>query len=554
MYKLILADDEADVREGLAEQIDWAGLGFMVMDTAENGKEAAELIEKHVPDVVVTDIQMPFMSGLQLSDWIRTHYPSTKIIILTGFEEFEYAQQAIRLQIDEYLLKPFSSGELAEVLRKVKRNIDEELAERENVQSLTAHYRQSLPILQSLFLSSLVSRRLPDAEIREKSRNYELDLDGDGYMVSVISVDSLVLPEEEKGGSGGSSAASPPSLRDMKDNQLQLFAVLNIADEIMERERYGRAFIHHDVVVLLTICPDNDKEHISARTLEILEEIRFSVARYLKLSVTAGGGSVVRNLSDLTISYEDAQQALDYRLILGHNKVIWIHDVESRQSIPFIYDDTREKELTRCLKVGSDLELQDLLDELFSVMVDSKVSYEDFQVHLLEMLTTVIRVAKESGVNLDQLFGNEGALLGHFAKINHASEAKTWFNGICAKLRSSIASDRQSSYSQLVAEAKAYIEGNFHDSDMSINKVCRHLHISTGYFSNIFKREMKMTFVNYLLGVRMEAAQYLLRSTELKAFEIAERVGFTDPNYFSFCFRKKFGISPKEYRNGTGRT
>lgn len=209
MYKLILADDEADVREGLAEQIDWAGLGFMVMDTAENGKEAAELIEKHVPDVVVTDIQMPFMSGLQLSDWIRTHYPSTKIIILTGFEEFEYAQQAIRLQIDEYLLKPFSSGELAEVLRKVKRNIDEELAERENVQSLTAHYRQSLPILQSLFLSSLVSRRLPDAEIREKSRNYELDLDGDGYMVSVISVDSLILPEEEEGGSGGSSAARP---------------------------------------------------------------------------------------------------------------------------------------------------------------------------------------------------------------------------------------------------------------------------------------------------------------------------------------------------------
>ncbi|WP_110932569.1 response regulator [Paenibacillus bouchesdurhonensis] len=547
MYKLILADDEADVREGLIGQIDWAGLGFIVMDTAENGKEAAELIEKHVPDVVVTDIQMPFMNGLQLSEWTRTHYPSTKIIILTGFEEFEYAQQAIRLQIDEYILKPFSAGELAAVLQKVKRHIDEELAERENVQTLTEHYRQSLPVLQSLFLSSLVSRRLPKAEIREKGRHYEMDLEGQGYMVSVVSVDSLQLsePKEEE-----SSTAGSPSLRDMKDNQLQLFAVLNIADEITKREQFGRVFIHHDVVVLLSICSVQDKEHITARTLEILEEIRFSVERYLKLSITCGAGSAVMNLSDLVISYDEAQQALDYRLILGLNKVIWIHDVETRQSMPFIYDDTREKELIRCLKVGSDGELHQLLDELFSVLVDSRVSYEDFQVHLLEMLTTVIRVAKEFRVNLDQLFGDERALLGHFAKITHASEAKSWFISICVKLRSSIASERQSSYSRLVAEAKEYIEANYHDSDISINRVSKHLHISTGYFSNIFKREMKMTFVNYLLGIRMEAAQHLLRNTELKAFEIAEKVGFTDPNYFSFCFRKKFGISPKEFRNG----
>lgn len=547
MYKLILADDEADVREGLIGQVDWASLGFMVMDTAENGKEAAELIEKHVPDVVVTDIQMPFMSGLQLSEWIRVYYPSTKIIILTGFEEFEYAQQAIRLQIDEYILKPFSAGELAAVLQKVRRQIDEEMAARENVQTLTEHYRQSLPILQSLFLSSLVSRRLPETEAREKSRHYELDIEGQGYMASVISVDSLQLAEQKE---GDFSADGSSSLRNMKDNQLQLFAVLNIADEIIKQEQFGRVFIHHDVVVLLSISAVQDKEHITARTLEILEEIRFSVERYLKLSVTVGAGSVAMNLSDLVTSYEEAQQALDYRLILGHNKVIWIHDVESRQSMPFIYDDTREKELIRCLKVGSDGELHQLLNELFSVLVDSKVSYEDFQVHLLEMLTTVIRVAKEFRVNLDQLFGDEGALLGHFAKITHAIEAKTWFIGICAKLRSSIASDRQSSYSQLVAEAKEYIEANYHNSDISINRVCKHLHISTGYFSNIFKKEMKMTFVNYLLGIRMEAAQYLLRNTELKAFEIAEKVGFTDPNYFSFCFRKKFGISPKEYRNG----
>ncbi len=122
MYNLILVDDEEDVREGLLEEIAWEEYGFQVIDKAENGREATELIEKHLPDVVVTDIQMPFMNGLDLAEWIRNHYPNTKIIILTGYDEFVYAQKAIKMQIDEYVLKPFSSKELVDILLKVKHN------------------------------------------------------------------------------------------------------------------------------------------------------------------------------------------------------------------------------------------------------------------------------------------------------------------------------------------------------------------------------------------------------------------------------------------------
>lgn len=121
MYKLILAEDEEDVREGIIAQIDWGSYGFEVVDQAENGREAAESIDRLLPDVVVTDIQMPFMNGLQLSEWIRSRHPNTKIIILTGYDEFEYAQKAIKLQIDEYILKPFSSQELIDTLLKVRK-------------------------------------------------------------------------------------------------------------------------------------------------------------------------------------------------------------------------------------------------------------------------------------------------------------------------------------------------------------------------------------------------------------------------------------------------
>ncbi|MFR9708830.1 response regulator [Paenibacillus sp. MB22_1] len=549
MYKLILADDEEDVREGLLGLIDWEGLGYVVQETAENGKEAVELVEKHAPDVVVTDIQMPFMNGLQLSEWIRERYPATKIIILTGYEEFEYAQKAIRLGIDEYVLKPFSAGELAEILRKVKLQLDEEVAAKENVQLLTEHYRKNLPILQSLFLSSLVSRRLQEAEIREKCEHYDLDLSGDRYMVSAIRIDSAPAWR----GSDGSHEpgnGTALSLKDTNDTQLQLFAVFNIAEEIVRLHPKGRAFIHHDEVVVLSVGEPGADKPLADQTLQLLEEIRFSVERFLKLTVTIGAGSEVGQLSELAGSYEEAVKALDYRVILGGNKVIWIEDVESRQTDPLSLDEMKEKELVRCLKVGSDQELVNLLEELFKALTDSKASYQDFQVYLLELLTAVIKVAKDIRVDLDKLFGDGAGFLGQFVKFSHADEAKAWFLDICMKLKQSIATDRQSSYNKLVDEAKEYILAHYGDHEISIAKVCQHLHISTGYFSNIFKKETKTTFVNYLMGVRMDAAQDLLATTDLKAFEIAERVGFADPNYFSFCFRKKFGISPKEYRIG----
>ncbi|WP_068617252.1 response regulator [Paenibacillus tuaregi] len=540
MYKLILVDDESDVREGLLTEIDWSSLGFEVSDTAENGREASEMIERHQPDVVVTDIQMPFMNGLQLSEWIREHYPGTKIVILTGYEEFEYAQKAIRLQIDEYVLKPFSSREFIDILQKVKDHLDEEAADKENIQVLTEHYRKNLPVLQSMFLSSLVSKQLPLREIRDKLLSYSLDLEGSRFMVSILRLDPRPRDRED-----GLS-----SLKLMYDQDLELFAVLNIAAEVGEKYAIGHTFIHHDEVVLLSTGEGPDSDGLSQTTLKVLEEIRHNVERFLKMTVTAGAGTVQISLQNVHLSYREAEQAMDYRLILGGNKVIWIEDVENRPARQRTEIQLSEQELIRCLKLGTELEIRALLDHLFDQIMEAGISYQEFQIYLLEMLTAAVKVAKELQVDLEQLFGSGGTGIGEITKFKHIIEARTWFKDLCVKLRSSIAMDRESSYNRLVEEAKEYILEHYKDSDISINRVCEHLHISTGYFSTIFKKEMKMTFVNYLLGIRMDAAKELLLHTELKAFEIAEKVGFADPNYFSFCFRKKFGISPKEFRSG----
>jgi two-component system response regulator YesN len=544
MYKLILAEDEEDVREGIISQIDWEKYGFEVVDQAENGREAAESIDRLLPDVVVTDIQMPFMNGLQLAEWIRSRHPNTKIIILTGFDEFEYAQRAIKLQIDEYILKPFSSQELVDVLLKVKATIEAEIAEKENVFVLSEHYRKSLPVLREQFLSSLVSRRLTLTEIEEKSAEYGILLNGQLFQSSVISVDYI-----RREGSSKTQDGRPVSLRDTGDRNLQLFAVLNIAEEICLKHDFGKVFIHRDDVVLLSVSPEKEETEITGKTLAVLEEIRQNVQRFLKLTVTSGAGTVCHSPALLFNSFGDALQALDYRLILGNNRVIWIEDVESRSMQMLDYDELTQQSLIRTIKLGTVQELTDVVDGLFAGLDIAQVSTQDYQIFLLEIITSILRVAKEAGSETAELFGSGLSSLTDMNKFNNVEEAKQWIINLCTRIMDSIALERQSSYKQLIDQAKEYIRSHYGESDISIGKVCSHLHISTGYFSSIFKKEMKMTFVSYLLQIRLEAAKELLRSTELKAFEIAEKIGFADPNYFSFCFRKKYGFSPKEYKN-----
>ena len=554
MYKLILVDDEEDVREGLLDEIAWKEHGFDVVDKAENGREATELIERYHPDVVVTDIHMPFMNGLELAEWIRNHYPHTKIIILTGFDEFEYAQKAIKMQIDEYVLKPFSSKELVDVLLKVKDKLDDELAEQDNLDHLLQYYRESLPIMRGKFLSSLVSRRVPITEINEKIVSYELNLSASLYMVSIVRVDYFYA-ELQQNESSHMNVTSSESLKHTKDRQLQLFAVLNIANEICLKHQVGEVFLHHDDVVLLMKNQDDDSEKMIQRMLEILEEVRQNVEKYLKLTVTIGAGTMTNILGGVNLSYNDALQALDYRLLLGNNRVIWIDDVESRtdrfSNEPLHYDELKQQMLIRSIKLGTAQEVGATVENLFAGEEMSLLTVKDCQVYVLEIITSIMKIAKEFRMELDEIFGTNEYFV-EITKFNNLNEVKLWITSICVKLMNHISKGRQSSYNQLVEDAKSYIAIHYHENDISINKVCTYLHISTGYFSSIFKKEMKMTFVNYVMQLRMESAKDYLRSSDLKSFEIAEKVGFTDPNYFSFCFRKQFGISPKEYRNNAG--
>ncbi|GGA10003.1 AraC family transcriptional regulator [Paenibacillus marchantiophytorum] len=548
MYKLLVVDDEEDVREGVVREINWEAIGLEVIEKAENGREALEMVERLQPDVVVTDIQMPFMNGLQLAEAIRERFPTIKLIILTGHDEFEYAQRAIKLHIDEYVLKPFSAQELVNALLKVKAQIQEEVAHREDVQLLKEHYRKSMPVLKENFLATLMNRKLPRDEVYEKAANYGIDLSGQGFIAAVLSIDGVLIQEDDL--ENRSELAKSVSLKYSEDQALKYFALLNITEEIAEKRGLGLVFMHNDEVVVLALRESRDRATALQETMKVLEEVRQSVEKYLKFTLTVGIGTVMNEITNISYSYEDAVLALDYRLILGNNRMICIDDVEKRTVDKIRFDDVKEHALTRCIKVGTAAEIRETMDELFQG-IEGGVSVKDYQIYLLEILTCILKAAKDSNLNVDEVFGDNFVPFTEINKFTSLEEAKMWLVDLCAKMMTHIATDRQYTYKNLVEMAKDYTKSNYHEGDITINKVCGHLHISAGYFSSIFKKETKMTFVNYLNHIRMEAAKELLRTTDMKALEIAEKVGYADANYFSFSFRKNVGVSPKEYRNNS---
>lgn len=548
MYKLILVDDEEDVREGVVREIDWEAIGFEVIEKAENGREALEMVERLQPDVVVTDIQMPFMNGLQLAEAIRERFPTIKLIILTGHDEFEYAQRAIKLHIDEYVLKPFSAQELINALLKVKGHIQEEVAHRENVQLLMEHYRKSMPVLKENFLATLMNRKLPREEVVEKAANYGIEISGKSFVAAVMSIDGVLIPEEEL--ENREELSKSVSLKYSPDQALKYFALLNISEEIVNKRRLGLVFMHNDQVVVLAVRESEDRESALQETMKVLEEVRQNVEKYLKFTLTVGIGTVMKDVTTISYSYEDAVLALDYRLILGNNRIISIDDVEMRSVEKVRFDDVKEHALTRCIKVGTNQEIRETMGELFQG-IEGAVSVKDYQIYLLEILTCILKAAKDSNLNVDEVFGDNFVPFTEISKFTSLEEAKHWLAELCGSMMNHIATDRQYTYKNLVEMAKDYTKNHYHEGDITINKVCGHLHISAGYFSSIFKKETKMTFVNYLNHIRMEAAKEMLRSTDMKALEIAEKVGYADANYFSFSFRKNVGVSPKEYRNNS---
>ncbi|MFT8350927.1 response regulator [Clostridium saccharoperbutylacetonicum] len=536
LYKIMIVDDEEEIRLGIIKRIDWEANGFVVVGDAENGQDALEKAEKLQPDVIMTDIKMPYMDGLELGKKLVELMPSTKIIVFSGCDDFEYAHQAIKINVVEYVLKPINSAEFIEVLQRLKSQLDKVYDEKRNLETLYKHYVESLPVIREQFLVGMLEGRISGNQWKDQSENLGIDFKYEYISVALIRADGVLMLEDNKDSADAGIQKEPT---------LVPISIKKMVDETMDKYTKFISFIYSDMVVVIgNLIEKNDILQFIKGTNEICKEYM----RIMNLNISAGIGYVYDDPSEMRFSYRSAQNALDYRFILGTGKAICIDDVEPDNSIHLQLDEQEERVMLNAIKIYSEEEITEAIDNLFKKFQDLLLPFNQYRIYLMEIMTSILKLVQNYNLDINDIFGENFNCYGYLEAFDSIDEVKKWITNKAIKINDYIKKERINSSMLLIEKAKQYIKENYSDSDVSVEKLCSKLHVSPTYFSTIFKKETGENFVNYLTTVRLEEAVKLLNTTDDKTYMIAEKVGYPEANYFSYVFKKKFGVSPSKYR------
>lgn len=531
MYSVLLVDDEVLIREAIRENIKWKELGFELIGACEDGREAMEAIRKTPPDLLLTDIYMPYVDGIELTKFVYENYPGTKVVIISGYDEFEYAKQAVKYQVVEYVLKPVTAMELSEILTKIAKELNEEHEKSQNLKKIRGAYISNLPLLKGRFLNSLLQGRRLTEEIRQKLEEYQVKLEGNYFTTLKIEGDdlsafTLKYPEEK--------------------NDLALFAIFNITEEIVNSYGNGVAFqdVEDKTVIILS---ESTEEALDKKTVLLCEKIRQAISHFLKLEVTIGVGNTVSSISRLPEAYAGTRTALEYRFLAGGGQILFAKDFRDIQKAGSVNINEWSDRIVLAVKANHELEIKKEVSGFIGILRASYVPKNRSVIYVQNIIMSVMNKLDEAGLGSDQLYAEENELLNKIYGEPHLSGIEELLQKFCQKAARTLSDERESYCRRQAMLAVDYIEKNYKDPKISLNSVCTYLAMSTSYFSSVFKNCTGETFIEALTKKRVEKAKNLLENTAMKTYEIAEEVGYSDAHYFSSIFKKLTGMTPTEY-------
>ncbi len=519
MYKLIFVDDEVIVREGISSRLPWGKNGFELTGIFDNGQAALDFLENHEVDVVLSDISMPRMDGLTLSRKIAESYPRIQVLLLTGFDEFEYAREAVRHRVKEFLLKPITAEELKTVLDRTRGELDRLRNAEKEQDKLRELLERSLPLLRERFFYSLVSGRLSVNDI-DRRRGFF----GWNDMRSLYQIVIASLPDEWE--------------------EITRLALAEKTHEFISGDDVVFGNRNEDLVMLLQ---GNNEEKLDWRSRNISEQL-FSAALNLGESpVTIGIGETVKRLEDINRSYLGAGNAIDHTRVLGFTRIQSINDVRQKTRVSQEAFISRARQLVKALREGIRHSAVHALEDIFKLFEESYLTSSDVVGYLARLQFHLSDFIDEMGIGGNQDFENL-ALTAEPRKFTRLDDARAYFTDQINRIEDHIRIRRKSAVHARIDKARKIIAVRFIEKSFALQDICAELYLSTSQFSALFKEGTGNTFVEYLTEFRINEAKRLLKNTDLKSYEIADQVGYQDPRYFSSLFKKTTGFTTTEYR------
>lgn len=531
---VFIVDDEIVIRESLRACSLWDGQGFTLVGEASDGELALSMIQDVKPDILITDIRMPFMDGLELSRQVKAFIPWIHIVILSGYDDFSYARQAIALGVTDYLLKPVDEVELLPTLRKIKEQIERERRVEQSMTTLKEQERQSLPLRREKLLQALLEGSDPSAAARaqEEARALRMDLSARFYLAVLIM---------------------PQYTENRLNEHAQAVAVLrkNAAASggtVMLAELSG-----WPVALVL----GDRQEDLDERGYGFAQTAQFELMHICRLKALICIGSAAEGLGKVGESLQVAWRiahslAGGYRAAVARGCIVGVNDTLPEQPIHLtdFSADTSFDEQLGYVALG---DVKALLDSHLRAMGPTALQSRVMGNYVyMQLLMAVTRLIQSRG-------GDVKAVLPAHLTEEQALASLTeeeLYQRLLELLTEAVAyRDRQSDthYSTATRKAIRYILANYMNLGINMREVARHVALSASHFCTVFAQDAGMTFTEYLTHVRMENAKNLLTTTDMLSQDIAASIGYNDRHYFSYLFKKNTGYTPLEYRKLFGK-
>ena len=530
--KVFLVEDEVIIRSGVKKSINWEQEGYEFVGEASDGELAYPMILKEKPDILITDIRMPFMDGLELSRLVKKELPDIKILILSGYDEFEYAKKAIKIGVTEYLLKPISAAKLTEVLNAVAETIRQENEEKNLLETYFAEMRENTERDKMRLFEKLLMGDLSMGEILEAGERFGMNLGASCYKIVLFKI--LANLENHVYAEQMVDACS----------SVEQAASMMEGVYVFQRGVEGWAF-------LLTAQDEKSMEE-SAKIL--YQNLKQAMKNYTQLEYFGGIGSTVPRIRSLKQSFREADRAFAARFVEEANQIISQKEFEKSQmeeglKMQGVVQIGKSREmLQKFLSNGTREEVKAFSDAYISRIEEENIRSTMVRQYVVIDVCIVILSFCERISSANRLQEEAEELQKMMQKIHSLSEIKKYVVRLlneAIELRDAESGRR---YSDLIAAAKKEIENHYMTEEISLNTVAISVGMSPSYFSSIFSKEAGKTFVEYLTEVRIEKAKEFLMCSSMKTSEIGYEVGYKDPHYFSYIFKKVKGCSPKEYR------
>lgn len=522
LYKVFLVEDEIVTREGIRDNVAWQAAGFEFCGEAPDGEVALPLIENAQPELLITDIKMPFMDGLQLCRLVRERMPWVKILILSGHDEFGYAQSAIQLGVSEYLLKPITAVEIQNVLQRLAALLDQERDEREKRKQLQRQINDNLILQRERLLLQLVVGGASSAEAIEQCRRLGLDIIAPCYLVTIIKlyVDKAV------------GYLDYPAYQQAQ----------NIVSNLIESHP-GAFLAQKSAEELLLVMSGEDVQQLEQDGLFLGALIQKEVEAGIGCQVSVGIGAPQQRLTHISHSFMEAlakvkeAEAGTRPEDIGH------------AFAPVGMPRLEQTAVEHYLKCGLIKEF----DTFFAIHLQP-MSIAALQSYLIKhyLLVDIILTTAQF---ITDLGGDAAAVIPEIQNIEKLLLAAKTGEQMQATIKKIFLGalafrNKQATYerTRIIHQVKTFIDNHFADPDLLLNAVAARANLSPGHFSVLFSHEVGETFKDYLTRIRIERAKELLRTTNLKCAEIALRSGYNDPHYFSHVFRKNTGLPPQQFR------